>query len=163
MDVMKRIFTPLILFILFTPLLFSQNEIKFGDKKIKIPGTEVCSYTVNKNSHITKDYLDIKNGQLLYTVVEYDQGIPVHIEITECNMKDMDKSSCSLASSDQKSTYTPGNIYVIYLYTKADAVSISTTVYDSPNGQATIQKSSIGRIHFRDQSVAENCFDVNFK
>lgn len=165
MDVIKRISTRLLLILIFTPslFLFAQTEVKFGDKKIKIPGSEICSYTINQNHHLAKDYLDLKNGQLYYTVVEYDNGIPVHIEITECKMTDMDKSSCSLASADQKSTYTPGEIYVIYLYTKKDEVNISTTIYDSPNGTATVQNSSVGRIHFHDWAKAESFFDANFK
>lgn len=163
MDVIKRRLTLFLLIILVSSPIFSQNEITFGKKKIKISGTEICSYSINYNSHITKDYLDIKNGILLYSVVEYDQGVPIHIEITECKLTDMDKSSCSIATSDQKSIYTPGLIYILYLYTSADQVSISTTIYDSPNRPTNIQTSSVGRIHFQDLATDENCFDNNFK
>jgi hypothetical protein len=163
MDSIKKIFIGAVYILTMSPTVFSQNELKFGEKKIKIPGSEICSYTVNKNSHIDKDYLEIKNGRLLYTVVEYDQGVPVHIEMTECNIADLDKSSCSVGSSDQKLTYTPGAIYVIYLYTSKDQAIISTTVYDSPNGPASIQNSSVGRLHFKDYQVAQTCFDNNFK
>jgi hypothetical protein len=149
--------------LLVIPSLFSQNELKFGDKKIYIPGNEICSYTINKNSHLTKCFLEVKNGYLLYTVIEYNQGQPSYVEITECKVEDLDKSSCSLGSSDQKSTYTPGSIYVIYLYTLKDQVSISTTVYGHPDSLANIEKSSVGRIHFRDLTAAQNFFDTYLK
>ncbi len=163
MESIKKGLTVFFLSSLMISSLLSQNELKFGDKKIHIPGNEICSYTVNKNSHVTKCFLEIKNGNLLYTTVEYDQGTPVHIEMTECKMEDLDKSSCSLGSSDQKSTYTPGSIYVIYLYTSHDQISISTTTYGSPSAAANIEKGSVGRIHFRDFATAQTCFDTYFK
>ena len=163
MESFKKVLLIFIAIILIKPVIFSQNELMLGNKKIKVPGIEICNYTVNKNSHINKHFLDIKNGILLYTVIEYSQGVPVHLEVTECKMEDLDMSSCSLGASDQKSSYTPGAIYIIYLYTLRDQVSISTTVYDSTDNPANIQKTAIGRIHFRDYQVAENYYNAYFK
>lgn len=156
----KRIL-PFFLFLLIAPSVYSQTDLMFGTKKIQVPGNEICSYTVNRSSHLAKCYLEIKNDILLYTTVEFKDGNPVRIEMVECKMEDLDKSSCSLGVSDQKSTYTPGEIYVIYLYTLKDQVSISTTVYGAPDSPATVEKSSVGRLHFRNAKVAEDIF-ANF-
>jgi len=163
MKYVKKSGSLLMLLMAFSLQVFSQQDLSFGKNKIRIDGNEVCSYTVNKNSHYNRHYLDIQNGVVHYTVVEYDQMIPVHIEITECKLGDLDKTSCSLALSDLKSNYTPGLVYVIYLYTSRDEVNISTTVYNSPDQPAVVEKSSISRIHFRDQIKAQECFDRNFK
>lgn len=163
METSKKVLITTLCALLISNVVFSQNDFMFGDKKIRIPGSEVCNYTVNSNSHMAKDYLDITDGVLLYTVVEFEQGTVVHIEMTECRMENLDKGNCSLGSSDQKSTYTPGQIYVLYLYTLKDQVNISTTIYQSPNESATVQSSSVGRIHFRDLSKAEICYNTYFK
>lgn len=160
-SLLKRIVPLLVLFLITKPG-HSQIELQFGLKKIQVPGNEICSYTVNRSSHLTKCYLDIKNEILLYTSVEFKDGVAVRIEMLECNMNDLDKSSCSLGVSDQKSTYTPGEIYIIYLYTMKDKVSISSTVYGFPDTPATVEKSSVGRIHFRNQKVAEDVFENFF-
>lgn len=158
---LKRI-VPLIVLFLLTKPGNSQIDLQFGTKKIQVPGNEICSYTINRTSHLAKCYLDIKNEILLYTTVEFKDGTPVRIEILECPMGDLDKSSCSLGISDQKSTYTPGEIYIIYLYTIKDRVSISSTVYGAPDVPATVERSSVGRIHFRNQKVAEDVFENFF-
>lgn len=163
METRKQVLITTLCFVLVSTTLFCQNEFTFGTEKIKIAGSEVCNYTINKNSHFAKDYLDIKNGILLYTAVEFEDGKPIHIEMTECKLTDLDKKNCSLGASDQKSIYTPGQIYVLYLYTLKDQVSISTTIYESPNSAATVQSSSMGRIHFRDHQIAENYFSQYFK
>jgi len=163
MKYVKKCSSILILLLTVSSLLHSQQDLYFGKNKIHIVGSEVCSYTVNKNSHYNRHYLDIRDGEIHYTIVEYEQMVPVHIEITECKLEDLDKSSCSLALSDQKSSYTPGSIYILYLYTSRDQVSISTTIYPSPDQPSRVEKSSVGRIHFRDESKAQACFDTNFK
>lgn len=163
MEASKKVLITTLFSVLISTGIFSQTDLTFGSKKIKIPGKEVCNYTVNKNSHIAKDYLDITNGVLLYTVVEYVDGKPVHIEMTECKLSDLDKANCSLGASDQKSVYTPGQIYILYLYTLKDQVNISTTVYESPDATATIERSAVGRLHFRDHAVAESYYESYFK
>jgi hypothetical protein len=163
MEASKKVLTTTLFSLLVSTTIFSQTDLMFGTKKIKVPGKEVCNYTVNKNSHIAKDYLDISNGILLYTVVEYADGKPVHIEMTECKLADLDKANCSLGASDQKSLYTPGQIYILYLYTLKDQVNISTTVYESPEAAATIMRTSVSRLHFRDHLVAENYYESYFK
>lgn len=163
MEASKKVLTTTLFSVLISATIFSQTNLMFGSRKIQVPGKEVCNYTVNKNSHIAKDYIDISNGILLYTVVEYADGKPVRIEMTECKLSDLDKSNCSLRESDQKSLYTPGQIYILYLYTIKDQVNISTTIYDSPDAVATIMKSSVSRLHFRDHLVAESYYDNYFK
>ncbi len=163
MEASKKLLTTTLFSVLLCTSLFSQTDLMFGTKKISVPGKEVCNYTVNKNSHIAKDYLDINNGILLYTIVEFADGKPVHIEMTECKLADLDKSNCSLRESDQKSLYTPGQIFILYLYTLKDQVNISTTVYDSPDAAATIMKSSVSRLHFRDHKVAESYYQSYFQ
>ena len=165
MDSMKRLCTPLLTLALLYAYHtgYSQTDLLFGSQKIKIPGTEICSFTINKNSHYERCFLEIKNENLWYTTVEYEQNKPVRIEITECRMAELDKSSCSLAASDQKAAYTPGQVDIIYLYTSKDQVSISTTIYPAPDSPATIERSSVGRIYFRDHHTAETCFNTYFK
>jgi hypothetical protein len=163
METTRKVLVTALFSILVSSAVFSQNELMFGSKKIKIPGNEICNYTINKNSHLAKDYLDISNGVLLYTQVEYEQGKPVHIEITECRMEYIDKKNCSLGASDQKSTYTPGQIYVLYLYTLKDEVNISTTIYESPEKMSIIENNSVGRLHFRDLAKAELCYNTYFR
>lgn len=163
METCKKVLITILFSVLLNAAVFSQADLMFGSKRIKVPGKEVCNYTVNKNSHYAKDYLDISNGILLYTIVEFVDGQPVHIEMTECKLADLDKSNCSLKESDQKADYTPGKIFVLYLYTVKDQVNISTTVYDSPDATATIMKSSVSRLHFRDHQVAESYYDNYFK
>jgi hypothetical protein len=163
MDSVKRCYLALLLMGVLSLGAYAQTELSFGKAKIKIPGNEICSFTINSNSHYERCYLEIKNENLWYTVVEYDQGNPVHIEMTECNLAELDKSSCSLGISDQKSSYTPGQLEVIYLYTAKDRTNIATTVYPSPDSPATIERSSVGRIYFRDHNKAEICFNTYFK
>lgn len=151
------------LYVLCAVIVSAQTELNFGKKKIKIPGNEICSFTINKNSHYERCYLEIKNQDLWYTVVEFDNGNPVKIEMTECKLNELDKSSCSLGVSDLKSTFTPGQLGVIYLYTSKDLTGISTTIYPSPDAPATIEKASVGRIYFRDHNKAEICYNTYFK
>ncbi len=163
MEARKKVLITTLFSFLISTSLFSQTDLMFGTKRINVLGNEVCSYTVNKNSHIAKDYLDITNGILLYTIVDFVDGKPVRMVMIECKLADLDKSNCSLRESDQKSEYTPGQIYVLYLYTLKDQVNISTTVYESPDAVATIMKSSVSRLHFRDHKVAEGYYDSYFK
>ncbi len=163
MDSVKKLFPPLLFLLFLQHGVYSQTELMFGKQKIKIPGNEICSFTINKNSHYERCYLEIKNQILWYTIVEFDQGNPVHIEMTECNLAELDKSSCSLGVSDLKSSFTPGQLEVIYLYTSKDQANISTTVYPAPDSPATIEKASVGRLYFRDHSKAEICFNTYFK
>jgi hypothetical protein len=163
MDTVKKLYLPLLLLIFFQQSVYNQTELTFGKQKIKIPGNEICSFTINKNSHYERCFLKIENQNLWYTVVEFDNGNPVHIEITECNLSELDKSSCSLGVSDLKATFTPGQMEVIYLYTTKDQANISTTVYPSPDVPAIIEKASVGRIYFRDHNKAEICFNTHFK
>jgi hypothetical protein len=158
MDTVKKLYLPLFLLILLQQGVYSQTELMFGKQKIKIPGNEICSFTINQNSHYERCYLKIENQNLWYTMVEFDQNIPVHIEMTECKLDELDKSSCSLGISDLKSSFTPGQLEVIYLYTSRDQANISTTILP-----ATIEKASVGRIYFRDHSKAEICFNTYFK
>lgn len=151
------------LYVLCASIVSSQTELNFGKKKIKIPGNEICSFTINKNSRYERCYLEIKNQDLWYTVVEFENGNPVKIEMTECKLNELDKSSCSLGVSDLKSTFTPGQLEVIYLYTSKDLTGISTTIYPSPDAPATIEKASVGRIYFRDHNKAEICYNTYFK
>ncbi len=163
MNSIRKSLLPILIFILGSPVLIAQTELDFGKQKIKIPGNEVCSFTVNKNSHYERCYLEIKNQNLWYTTVEFDNGTPVKIEMIECKLDELDKSSCSLGVSDLKSTFTPGQLDVIYLYTSKDITSISTTTYPAPNVPATIERSSVGRIYFRDHDKAEICYNTYFK
>jgi len=163
MESVKKWYFPILLLLLLQQGVYSQTELMFGKQKIKIPGNEICSFTINQNSHYERCYLKIENQNLWYTMVEFDQNLPVHIEMTECNISELDKSSCSLGVSDLKSSFTPGQLEVIYLYTSRDLANISTTIYPSPDVPATIEKASVGRIYFRDHSKAEICFNTYFK
>lgn len=158
---MKR-YLPFILVLLIYKSANAQTDFQFGTKKVQVPGNEICSYTINRTSNLAKCYLDIKHETLIYTTIEFKEGNPIRIEMLECKLEDLDLSSCSLGISDQKSTYTPGEIYVIYLYTLKDQVSISSTVYGAPDVPASVEKSSVGRLHFRNQKVAEDIFENFF-
>jgi len=152
----KRIFLNVLF--LFVPVIsvFSQTELAFGNKKIRISGEEIMGYKINANSHVVKDYIKVNNGTLLYTSVEFEGNIPVRIELTECNITDLDKSSCAVAFSDQAALYYPGRFYILYLYTNKDAANIITTIYDDPSSMAIVHKSSVARLKFSDEKAARN-------